>query len=68
MGLTLSGPFREVVGSGVRITLRVIIWDRNKAIDIGGMVDLGKWLVREICIIMYIWMERARERERGRFT
>ena len=46
-GPNLTGPFREVVGSGiggevgqgVKISLSVIVWEPNKAIDI------GKWSI-----------------------
>ena len=35
MGSTLSGPFRKMMGLGVRIPAWEIVWDRKKAIDIG---------------------------------
>ena len=38
-GATLNGPFREVVGIRVKISLWLIVWDRNKAIDI------AKWSI-----------------------
>ena len=35
MGQTSCGPFREVIDLGGKISVWVILWDLNKAIDIG---------------------------------
>ena len=48
MGPILSGPFREVVGLKIahNISLCAIVWNVNKAIDI------GRWSVREVLLYL----------------
>ena len=31
----------------------MIIWDLNKAVDIWGVVDLGRWSVREVLLYLF---------------
>ena len=56
MGPTLNGPLMEVLGFRelqYRYNDRwVIIWDPNKSDRYRGVVDLGRWLVREALLTL----------------
>ena len=54
-GLTLNGPFKEVIGLGT-------LWDPNEAIDIRmWSICGGGQLERFYCIYMYIYISRTKE-------
>ena len=54
MGSILSDPFREVGGRLMELELQWVIWDPNKAINIGEWSICGRgWLQRFYCFLKF---------------
>ena len=61
MGLTLHGPFREVVSKGVRISLQWYFMGECLGTQIKqsiyrGVVNLWRWLVREVLLYLITYL------------